>query len=131
MGTENGEDGDAVVGEEAPVGSPPNVNLAQNLAENDMVQEYLRMRQTNYESTMSEVVSLSPATKAAKDDDKEEMEEDQQADEAAKEKGQQEQAQERERVAEEETLKEKERRQQKKLRKKRNAWPKSKPKRQR
>lgn len=110
--TENGEDGDAVVGEEAPVGSPPNVNLAQNLAENDMVQEYLRMRQTNYESTMSEVVSLSPARKAAKDDDdEEEQEEDRQAEEATKkDKEQHEQGQERERVAEEETLKEKERR---------------------
>ena len=44
----------------SPVGSPPNVNLAQNLAENDVVQEYLRMRQSNYESTLSEVVSNSP-----------------------------------------------------------------------
>ena len=55
------------------VGSPPNVNLAQNLAENDMVQEYLRMRQTQYESTMSEVASSSPSSqKDAKQDDAEE-----------------------------------------------------------
>merc|ERR1712212_499135 len=62
--TDKGEHAEAKVAEEAPVGSPPNVNLAQNLADNNTVQEHLRMRQTNYESTMSEVVSLSPSQKA-------------------------------------------------------------------
>ena len=35
------------------MGSPPNVNLAQNLCDNDIVQDYLRMRQTQFESALS------------------------------------------------------------------------------
>ena len=37
-----------------PLGSPPNVSLAQNLCDNDIVQEYMRMRQSQFESALTD-----------------------------------------------------------------------------